>query len=381
MPINAAWRPMLASYATAAARPPYVSAISRRTTKVRLGVRARSPPIGIKHFLRQQVKGDSLSLSRKLNLFSPKPNTLHARESRSGSLLTWTSEGPFRVTPLTSREACVHDRYPRYGPRDKPTKLPAEDPRGIINPQGASTPTDVGGLAHSDENRSSRHLSLTLESFLTLLKETKKKRLVDVVRGASKPTKSIAMVASSSSNGENRQRNMQHEVRDMISTLTNRLMLLGRSTARSDAKSQEAGDAADPGLRVITLAGDNKGASMKADMEDLMDSDGGVYDDDSGMCTHANSNFQAVNNSILLGGSCSAEDPGVHLLISECSEEEEEEEEEDAEDDNDDDEHEKRGKEEGKDKEKKKEKKKIEKYEKKKKKESKDGTKKELEVA
>ncbi|RZR71698.1 hypothetical protein BHM03_00006478 [Ensete ventricosum] len=156
-------------------------------------------------------------------------------------------------------------------------------------------------------------------------------------------------------------------------------MLLGRSTARSDAKSQEAGDAADPGLRVITLAGDNKGASMKADMEDLMDTDGGVYDDDSGMCTHANSNFQAVNNSILLGGSCSAEDPGVHLLISECSEEEEEE--EDAEDDNDDDEHEKRGKEEGKDKEKKKEKKKIEKYEKKKKKESKDGTKKELEVA
>ncbi|KAJ8506078.1 hypothetical protein OPV22_006964 [Ensete ventricosum] len=119
------------------------------------------------------------------------------------------------------------------------------------------------------------------------------------------------MVASSSSNGENRQRNMQQEVRDMISTLTNRLMLLGRSTARSDAKSQEeAGDAADPGLRVITLAGDNKGASMKADMEDLMDTDGGVYDDDSGMCTHANSNFQAVNNSILLGGSCSAEDPG-----------------------------------------------------------------------
>ncbi|CAL9175957.1 unnamed protein product [Musa hybrid cultivar] len=122
------------------------------------------------------------------------------------------------------------------------------------------------------------------------------------------------MVASGS-NGENHQRNMQHEVRDMISTLTNRLMALGRSTARSEAKSQEAGDAADHGLRVVTLAGDNKGASMKADMEELMDTHGGVYDDDSGMCTHANSNFQAVNNSIVLGGSCSAEDPGVHLSM------------------------------------------------------------------
>ncbi|CAL9159573.1 unnamed protein product [Musa hybrid cultivar] len=122
------------------------------------------------------------------------------------------------------------------------------------------------------------------------------------------------MVASGS-NGDNHQRNMQHEVRDMISTLTNRLMALGRSTARSEAKSQEAGDAADHGLRVVTLAGDNKGASMKADMEELMDTHGGVYDDDSGMCTHANSNFQAVNNSIVLGGSCSAEDPGVHLSM------------------------------------------------------------------
>ncbi|XP_009400484.2 uncharacterized protein LOC135673462 [Musa acuminata AAA Group] len=193
------------------------------------------------------------------------------------------------------------------------------------------------------------------------------------------------MVASGS-NGENHQRNMQHEVRDMISTLTNRLMALGRSTARSEAKSQEAGDAADHGLRVVTLAGDNKGASMKADMEELMDTHGGVYDDDSGMCTHANSNFQAVNNSIVLGGSCSAEDPGVHLVISEYSEDEE-----DDEDDDDEDEHEKHGKEEGKDKEEKKEKKKKEKDEKKKKKnkekdekkqqeKSKDSTKKELEV-
>ncbi|RWW18240.1 hypothetical protein GW17_00017785 [Ensete ventricosum] len=84
MPINAAWRPMPPPHAAAAARPPYVSAISRGTTK---------------------------------------------------------------------------DRHPRDGPRDTPTELPVEDPRGSINPQEVSTPTDVGGLMHTDENRSSRHLS------------------------------------------------------------------------------------------------------------------------------------------------------------------------------------------------------------------------------
>ncbi|RRT75101.1 hypothetical protein B296_00011139 [Ensete ventricosum] len=35
MPINAAWRPMPSSHAAAAARPPYVSVISRGTTKDR----------------------------------------------------------------------------------------------------------------------------------------------------------------------------------------------------------------------------------------------------------------------------------------------------------------------------------------------------------
>ncbi|RWV82517.1 hypothetical protein GW17_00055981 [Ensete ventricosum] len=47
------------------------------------------------------------------------------------------------------------DHHPRDGPRDTPTELPVEDPRGSINPQEVSTPIDVGGLAHLDENRSS----------------------------------------------------------------------------------------------------------------------------------------------------------------------------------------------------------------------------------
>ncbi|RZS06182.1 hypothetical protein BHM03_00036814, partial [Ensete ventricosum] len=37
------------------------------------------------------------------------------------SSLTWTSEGPHRVTPPIPKEACVQDRQPRDDPRDNPT--------------------------------------------------------------------------------------------------------------------------------------------------------------------------------------------------------------------------------------------------------------------
>ncbi|XP_009389922.3 uncharacterized protein LOC103976447 [Musa acuminata AAA Group] len=163
------------------------------------------------------------------------------------------------------------------------------------------------------------------------------------------------MVAGSSE--EPRQRRVQQEIRDMISTLTDRLTALGRSVPRSDAKGQEAGDAY-PGLGVITMAGDNKGASMKADMEELGDAHGGLYSDDGGMCTYTNSNYQAVNNSILLGGSCAAKDPGVHVVISEYVEE-------DDDDDDDDEEERHRKKEKKKKKKEEKEKKKKEKKKKK----------------
>ncbi|XP_074558921.1 uncharacterized protein LOC141814864 [Curcuma longa] len=148
------------------------------------------------------------------------------------------------------------------------------------------------------------------------------------------------MVASSSNaNGEDepRQLQMQTEIRDVLSALTGRLGGLG---------SRERG------FGTITLAGENKGATMKAEIEELLESD------DSGMHTYANSNYQAVNNSILLGGSTTAEDPGVHVDITEYIEEEEEEQEE--EEDEEEDAHEK--------KEKKKEKKKREKEKEKKKK-------------
>ncbi|RWW82287.1 hypothetical protein BHE74_00009248 [Ensete ventricosum] len=111
MPINVAWRITPSSHAAVAARPLYVSAISRGTTK-----------------------------------------------------------GPHWVTPPVPKEACVPDRHPRDDPRDKTDQAPRRGPlRERQSTQEASIPTDVGRLTHSDENKSSRHLSSTHESFVTFL--------------------------------------------------------------------------------------------------------------------------------------------------------------------------------------------------------------------
>ncbi|RZS22496.1 hypothetical protein BHM03_00055284 [Ensete ventricosum] len=108
-PINIAWRAMPSPYAAAAARPPYVSVTTQGTTKV-LGVRTSSPLTSIKHPFRQQT----------------------AQGVSRSSSASRTTEG-----------ASTH--------------------------VGSFDPTDVGGLVHLDENRSSRHLSSTPEISVTFL--------------------------------------------------------------------------------------------------------------------------------------------------------------------------------------------------------------------
>ncbi|KAF6998598.1 hypothetical protein CFC21_014708 [Triticum aestivum] len=73
---------------------------------------------------------------------------------------------------------------------------------------------------------------------------------------------------------------------------------------------------------VITLAGENNGAAM--DAEDLVVVEaGGEGDEEEGedeevhVAAYTNSNYQAVNNSVLLAGSCAVRDPGVHVVIVE----------------------------------------------------------------
>ncbi|XP_020095390.1 uncharacterized protein LOC109715021 [Ananas comosus] len=109
-------------------------------------------------------------------------------------------------------------------------------------------------------------------------------------------------------------RKLDREVHDTISQLTDRLSAF------------DVGDAAsEKGVRIITIAGDNKGATMKK-LQALenqycshkdQDTQGEVCEDgdDGAVRAYANSNYQAVNNSVLVGGSCAAEDPGIHIEV------------------------------------------------------------------
>ncbi|RWW76723.1 hypothetical protein BHE74_00015159 [Ensete ventricosum] len=124
---------MPSPHAAAEARPPYVSVISRGTTKVRLGVRASSPPTCIKHLLRQQVKGTRY-LPQSDSLFPRTPNFTLPR-------------GPFGIPtnlgiggaslghPSHLQRGLVQDRHPLDSPRDKQTELCVENPRRSINPR------------------------------------------------------------------------------------------------------------------------------------------------------------------------------------------------------------------------------------------------------
>lgn len=70
------------------------------------------------------------------------------------------------------------------------------------------------------------------------------------------------------------------------------------------------------GTSIITLAGDNKGASMK--ISSPAPGSKGAGDDKrskGGVKAMINSNVQSINNSLLLHSSCSGGDLGVHLKL------------------------------------------------------------------
>ncbi|RZC64717.1 hypothetical protein C5167_008400 [Papaver somniferum] len=125
------------------------------------------------------------------------------------------------------------------------------------------------------------------------------------------------------------QRQLDREVRDMLSTLTNRLTGLHSNNKSFDHQSIHVGggggeDEEEHGVRIITLAGTNMGATMKAESSDDQKSSYGIspatfYNE--AMTAYANSNFQAINNSIMLGGSYKCKDPGVHMETSDYLEE------------------------------------------------------------
>ncbi|CAI9089915.1 OLC1v1024567C1 [Oldenlandia corymbosa var. corymbosa] len=115
-------------------------------------------------------------------------------------------------------------------------------------------------------------------------------------------------------------KNLDLEIRDMISTLTNRLTNLQRLQKTMDHDNQEDLEV-DRGVRIITLAGNNVGATMRGEIEDknatgANPSQVPPLGEDETLSTYVNSNFQAINNSIMMGGSYTTQDPGVHMDIS-----------------------------------------------------------------
>ncbi|KAL9680289.1 hypothetical protein QQ045_018167 [Rhodiola kirilowii] len=138
---------------------------------------------------------------------------------------------------------------------------------------------------------------------------------------------------------------LDHEIRDMIAALTKRLAELQhihKSASSASSHGHAHGDDSSHhqhrignhdddsshhqhrighhdddhrGLRIITLAGSNQGATMHGE---LMDDKANTDDDDpyEALGTYVNSNFQAINNSIMMEGSYTTNDPGVHMDIS-----------------------------------------------------------------
>ncbi|XP_022985289.1 uncharacterized protein LOC111483341 [Cucurbita maxima] len=123
--------------------------------------------------------------------------------------------------------------------------------------------------------------------------------------------------AHSSVDDNEKHREFGAKVQEMASTLTSRLGMIRKG---GTAHHHEVVD--DHGSSVITLAGTNTGATMRAELNGKAKKleDAGV-DKNEPLTSYINSNFQAINNSIMFGGSYTGNDPGVHMNITDLHEE------------------------------------------------------------
>ncbi|KAL1212220.1 hypothetical protein V5N11_014416 [Cardamine amara subsp. amara] len=105
-----------------------------------------------------------------------------------------------------------------------------------------------------------------------------------------------------------RQQHFDHDLKNMISSLTH----MGGDKAGPSQYEEE-----EDGIRVITLSGSNLGATMKTELDNNHgDNHKNGENELDFLSTFVNSNFQAVNNSIMIGAKYETHDPGVHLDIS-----------------------------------------------------------------
>ncbi|OIS96473.1 PREDICTED: uncharacterized protein LOC109236127 [Nicotiana attenuata] len=121
-----------------------------------------------------------------------------------------------------------------------------------------------------------------------------------------------------------KQKQADNDIKNMLSSLTKRLGSLQRVHNKASKGDSSQSDDDDHGTRIITLAGTNVGASMRGEMEEKAGFEGDSSEENEALKTYVNSNFQALNNSIMLGGSYCTNDPGVHLDITDYMEHDQE---------------------------------------------------------
>ncbi|TXG50804.1 hypothetical protein EZV62_023328 [Acer yangbiense] len=121
---------------------------------------------------------------------------------------------------------------------------------------------------------------------------------------------------------KHKHKQFDREVRDMVHAITDRISDLQKPGSSHNLEDEDD----DHGVRIITLAGTNTGATMRTELDDKNIPLSGVSLGDQHqhqqqqqpepLATYVNSNFQSVNNSIMLGSTYNTNDPGVHLDIA-----------------------------------------------------------------
>ncbi|XVE64557.1 hypothetical protein DITRI_Ditri07aG0109900 [Diplodiscus trichospermus] len=110
---------------------------------------------------------------------------------------------------------------------------------------------------------------------------------------------------------------LNKEIKDMVSAITRRV-----SGIHKPGSSHPEDDDDDHGVRIVTLAGNNAGATMRNELDEKSSPHGISLGEPDALSTYVNSNFQAVNNAIMLSSSYNTNDPGVHLDVSDVFEHE-----------------------------------------------------------
>ncbi|KAF9667088.1 hypothetical protein SADUNF_Sadunf16G0296600 [Salix dunnii] len=120
----------------------------------------------------------------------------------------------------------------------------------------------------------------------------------------------------------NKNKPLDREVRDMVNTMTNSITDHFHKPSESLHSQESVDDEDGHGIRIITLAGTNTGATMRGELDDQKSNklpDGVSFGEpDQAPETWVNSNFQAVNNSIMFGSNYNTNDPGVKMDISDA---------------------------------------------------------------